>query len=74
MGYAGFHIWPGLKPETVLKLMDTKAIRHGLHHKAWWIPLNCSLYLKVPFWQEHIRYQCQIAPLRLSEDTFPISH
>ena len=54
--------------------MDTEAIRHGLHHKAWWIPLNCSLYLKVPFWQEHIRYQCQIAPLRLSEDTFPISH
>jgi len=36
--------------------------------------LNCSLYLQVPFWQEHIRYQCQVAPLRLSEDTFPISH
>ena len=43
--------------------MDTEAIRHGLHHKAWWIPLNCSLYLLLA-----------VAPLRLSEGTFPISH
>ena len=49
------------------KLMDTEAIRHRLHRKAWWIPLKWSLYLQLSFWQAHGSFKYQVAPVRSSE-------
>ena len=48
------------------KLMGTEA-KHGLHHKAWWIPLNCSLYLQLPFWLLSV----PSSPFEIERDTFP---